>query len=170
MLSLIVSLDNKGGMGNDGKVPWHLPPDLKRFQQYTQGKWLVYGRRTWEGINKLMPRRHVVVVSRKKGGFALFEQDAVSTVTNAEDLPTLLKMGVAGDYRPEMVVGGGRQIFQAALPLVQKIYLTTIPEDLGATNFFPPWDRSRWEVVLSEECEGQGPNARPHNFSVLIRK
>ena len=61
-LFLIVAAAANGMIGADGKLPWHLPADLKRFKVLTMGKPLVMGRKTFESLPGLLPgRRHIVL-------------------------------------------------------------------------------------------------------------
>ena len=47
-VSIIVAADERGGIGLGGRMPWHLPADLKRFKSLTMGKPIVMGRKTWD--------------------------------------------------------------------------------------------------------------------------
>ena len=62
IVSLIVAMDEKGGIGKQNQLPWHLPSDLKRFKKLTMGHHLVMGRKTYETIGKPLPGRKMIVV------------------------------------------------------------------------------------------------------------
>jgi dihydrofolate reductase len=42
---LVLARADNGVIGDDGKLVWHLPADLKRFKAMTMGKPMVKGRR-----------------------------------------------------------------------------------------------------------------------------
>jgi len=63
-ISLIVAMSINGVIGKDNRLPWHLPADLKRFKELTMGHTIVMGRKTWDSINRLLPGRRTVVVTR----------------------------------------------------------------------------------------------------------
>jgi dihydrofolate reductase len=64
IISLIVAMDEKRGIGKAGKLPWRLSSDLKRFKELTMGHHLIVGRKTFESIGKPLPGRQMIVVTR----------------------------------------------------------------------------------------------------------
>src|SRR6185295_9087482 len=64
---LIAAVAKNGVIGIGGKLPWHLPDDLKRFKQLTLGNPILMGRKTHESIGKALPGRTNVVVTRREG-------------------------------------------------------------------------------------------------------
>ena len=102
-LSIIVAADERGGIGRDGGLPWHLPADLKRFKALTMGKPIVMGRRTWDSIGRPLPGRRSIVVSRQAGlahrgrrGGGLARGQALRA---AADAPEICVIGGAELYR-----------------------------------------------------------------------
>ena len=67
LVSIVVAMDERNGIGRAGGLPWRLPEDLRRFKVLTLGKPVVMGRRTWESIGKPLPGRHNLVVTRRPG-------------------------------------------------------------------------------------------------------
>ena len=65
MITLIVARADNGVIGRDGKLPWHLPADLKRFKALTMGKPMIMGRKTFESLPGLLPGRRHIVLTRK---------------------------------------------------------------------------------------------------------
>ena len=66
-LSIIVAMDEKSGIGKNGKIPWHIPEDLKHFKQITSSHPVIMGRKTFESIGKPLPNRTNIVVTRELG-------------------------------------------------------------------------------------------------------
>ena len=63
-VSLIAAIDQKRGIGKRGKLPWHLPEDLKRFKELTIGHTVVMGRKTFESIGRVLPNRTNIIITR----------------------------------------------------------------------------------------------------------
>src|SRR5262245_32482835 len=121
-LSLIVAMDRKGVIGRAGGLPWRLSADLKRFKALTMGHHLIMGRKTFDSLGRPLPGRVMVVISREKARPEVRDQksDAVAVVRSLDDA---LKMA-AGDA--EVFVIGGGQIFELALPRVERMYVTWV--------------------------------------------
>ena len=63
-LTLIAALDLENGIGKNNQLLWHLPDDFARFKQLTMGHCVIMGRRTWESLPKLLPKRTHIIISR----------------------------------------------------------------------------------------------------------
>lgn len=162
-ISLIVAVDERGGIGLKNRLPWHLPDDLKRFKQLTMGHYLILGRKTYESIGKPLPGRKIIVLSRsqreKGDADVLFAQDFDSALAICRQ---------AGET--EVFVAGGAEVFQAALPRAQKIYLTRVLATVEADTFFPPWDETEWVIVHQFEHPADEKHAFPFCFLELVRR
>lgn len=191
MISLIVAMTKNGVIGDGNRRPWHLPPDLKRFRDLTLNKPCIFGRRTYDALplpadgSEPLKDRDVWVMTRNhewepkhSGGFVWpFRREAFweQLVTLDAGHPEVMVCGGAFVYREALALTrhkGGID-WEKAPPLVQRIYLTEIHDNVPGSVFFPPWDRSAWRVVQEEYWQprdGAGSNAMPHVFSVLERK
>jgi len=127
-------------IGRDNRLPWHLPADLKRFKALTMGHTIVMGRKTWESINRLLPGRRTVIVTRNR------ELEVEGAVV-AASLADAIAASAADD---EIFVIGGEQIFRLALPLADRVYLTTVDADYEGDTFMPALDPADWRIVSSE--------------------
>jgi len=137
---LVAAVAKNGVIGARGKMPWHLPEDLKHFKQLTLGHPVIMGRRTWESLGKPLPGRENIVVSRKAG----FEAPGASVATTVEAAVALC----TGE--PVAFVIGGAEIYAAAMPLADGIVLTEIQRDYEGDTNFPGWDRKAWRVAQRE--------------------
>lgn len=122
MLNLIVAISKNHVIGHKGTLPWSFPEDLQRFKRITMGSTLIMGRKTHESIGRALPGRRNLVVSRTltnaPAGVELV-RNITEAITLALDVPD-------GQPTPEMFVIGGASIYTAALPLVQRVYLTEV--------------------------------------------
>jgi dihydrofolate reductase len=137
---LIAAVAKNGVIGAGGKLPWHLPEDLKHFKNLTLGHPIIMGRRTWESFSKPLPGRESIVVSRTPG----FEAPGASVAATLEAAVALC----AGE--PLAFVIGGAQIYAAALPLADGLVLTEIERDFVGDTRFPAWDRRNWRETQRE--------------------
>jgi dihydrofolate reductase len=159
-VSIIVATDDRGGIGFDGRLPWRLPEDLRRFKAITMGKPIVMGRRTWDSLGRALPGRHNIVISRRSG------IDAPGA-TVVDSLPAALS--AAGDV-PEICVIGGAEIYQLALPLADEIHLTRVHSVVDADRFFPSIDGAEWEEVRREDRPADERHAYAYSFIELARR
>jgi dihydrofolate reductase len=147
LLAMVVAIGDNGAIGKDGKVPWRIPEDMKHFKNVTMGHAIIMGRKTWDEVGRPLPGRRNLVVSRQPG----------LTLEGAEVFPTLEAAIVAARATdPEPHVIGGSTIYDAAMPLATRIYLTEVHRDVEADTFFPPFDRSVWREVSRRPAETEG--------------
>lgn len=162
IISLIVAMDEKGGIGKDGRLPWRLPSDLKRFKQITMGHYLVMGRKTYETIGKPLPGRRMIIVTRQKDYFI----EGCIIVGSLKEAINLAD----SDHEEELFIIGGGEIFHQAIQLANKIYLTTVFTDVDADVFFPRIDPAHWLYGSSAETSPVDNDEYGSDFKVLIRK
>ena len=136
---LVVAIAQNGVIGNNGLIPWHISDDMKRFKALTLGHTVVMGRKTWDSLpRKPLPGRINVVVTRQKDW-----QAEGAVVVNS------LGQATAGTSGTVMVIGGA-EIYERALPLASRIELTEIHKDFEGDARFV-LDRTGWHETLREE-------------------
>jgi dihydrofolate reductase len=142
-VNLIVAWARGGVIGRAGALPWHLPEDLRRFKQITLGHPMIMGRRTWDSIGRPLPGRRSIVVSRNPDWSA----------AGCETAPGLAQALALCAGVPEVFVIGGAQLYEHALPLAGRLFVTDIDADFEGNVRFPPLDLSRWRRIGSERLE-----------------
>jgi len=158
-IALIVAADERGGIGRDGGLPWRLPDDLRRFKVLTMGKPILMGRRTWNSIGRPLPGRRSIVVSRQPG----------LVIEGAEVAGSLEEaLRLSGEV-PEVCVIGGAELYRAALPLADTIYLTRVHATVPADTFLPALNPSDWTVASREEHPEDERHAHSFSFIELQR-
>ena len=158
-VSIIVATDEHGGIGLDGRLPWHLPEDLKRFKALTMGKPIVMGRRTFESIGRALPGRRNIVVSRQPQ----FRVDGCTVVPSLE-----AALAAAGEAEETCVIGGA-EIYRLALPLADTLHLTRVHATLDADAFFPAMDMAEWEELAREDRSADDRHPYAYSFVTLRR-
>lgn len=156
-IALIVAVATNGVIGKDGRLPWHLSEDLKRFKALTMGHHLVMGRKTWESIGRALPGRTSVVITRRLG-YQAAGAIVVRSMTEA------LQQCV-GD--PEVFVIGGGEIYREAMPLADRIYLTEVHAEVQGDTSFPSLEPGKWREVSREQVRGSGTETIDYDFVTL---
>jgi dihydrofolate reductase len=140
---LVAAVAANGVIGVDGKLPWHLPEDLKHFKKLTLGHPVIMGRRTWESLGKALPGRENIVVTRTAG----YEAPGAAVAASLEAALALC----AGESI--VFVIGGQQLFAESLPMAVGVVLTEIRRDYDGDTWFPEFDRSEWREAQREAHE-----------------
>ncbi|MDG2381761.1 MAG: dihydrofolate reductase [Pirellulaceae bacterium] len=152
-LSLIVAVAENGVIGCEDNLPWRLSADLQRFKQLTMGHAILMGRKTYDSIGRPLPGRRSVVISRNPN-LAIEGCEVASTFDAALQL-------VSADS--EAFVIGGRQIYEMALPKVNRIYWTRVRAQVAGDVFFPEIDWNQWNMIGEEH--GCASDRNDHDFS-----
>ena len=160
LVSLVVAADARGGIGREGRLPWHLPADLKRFKSLTLGKPIIMGRRTQLSIGRPLPGRRNIVISRD-------QRLELAGCEIAGSLDAALRL--AGDV-PEACVIGGAEIYRLALPVAGVLHLTRVEAVVDADTFFPEIDPGEWEERQREPHAADERHAYPYTFLTLVRR
>jgi dihydrofolate reductase len=161
IISLIVAVDQKGGIGKNNQLPWHLSSDLKRFKSITMGHHLVMGRKTYETIGKPLPGRTMIVVTKNPsyhpGGCII-----------ANSIEQALKVAEANNEDEVFIIGGG-EIFTQSIDIANKIYLTTVHAVTNADVFFPKITDPSWKISWSEEINKDINDEHGSDYKIMVR-
>jgi len=159
VLSIIVAMSENRVIGRAGTLPWHLSADLKRFKKLTMGHAIVMGRKTYESIGRPLPGRVSIVLSRDPKYLVA----GVDVVEN-------LEQALAKTREEEVFVIGGAQLYEIALPLAERLYLTEVGTTIDGDVFFPTCDWSQWELIKSLPTEIDEKSGLPYCFKTYHRK
>ncbi|XWN35450.1 MAG: dihydrofolate reductase [Roseivirga sp.] len=161
LISLIVARTENHVIGNNNQLLWHLPADLQHFKRTTLGHHVIMGRKTFASIPKPLSGRTLVVVTR-----ALHYRAAGSKVVH--DIATALSVAQqAGET--EVFIAGGGEIYQATLPLADKIYLTEVKTRLEGDTFFPALVPGEWTEVKRISHPADEKHLYAYDFVELMR-
>ncbi|MCC6873597.1 MAG: type 3 dihydrofolate reductase, partial [Sandaracinaceae bacterium] len=138
-IALIAAVARNGVIGRGGALPWRLPDELAWFKERTLGKPVIMGRRTWESLRGALPGRLNVVVTRNE----TYVAQGALVVASLDD--ALARCGGA----EEAVVIGGRDLYEAALPRADRLYLTHVEAEVDGDTHFPEVDLSEWIALES---------------------
>lgn len=165
IVAFVVAVGENGVIGRGGELPWRLPSDLKRFRKLTLGKPVIMGRKTYESIGKPLDRRDNIVVTRQPG----FGVAGVHVAANVADALALGRSLAAERGMDEAMVIGGAELFRAALPLTQRIYLTLVHASPPGDVLLEPFDPNMWRQAAREDMPQTTDDQFPADFIVLDR-
>ena len=148
ILSLIVAVADNGVIGREGKLPWRLGSDLRRFRKLTMGHPLIMGRKTFEAIGKPLDGRDSIVVSR--GSVSLGASAGVFAASSLEEALTIARTQAKARGVKEAFVIGGAELFEAALPHANRVYLTRVHGSPEGDVSWEPALGSEWREVSRE--------------------
>ena len=147
-VSLIVAMSEDGTIGDKGKIPWHIREDLQRFKRLTMGHPIIMGRPTYESIGKPLPGRTNIVLTQNPNFTAPPE------VLTFASLDAALDHCRAQNTESVFIIGGSK-IYQLALPLADKLFVTEVHQRVNGDTKFPDYDRTEWAETAREsgpEC------------------
>jgi len=159
-LALIAAVAQNGVIGRDGKLPWRLPEDLRRFRALTSGHAVVMGRRTWESLPHALPGRQNIVVTRRPG----FEAQGALVADSLERALALVSAPP-----PAFCIGGG-ELYRAALPYASAAFVTEIARAFEGDATFPPLDPGEWHETAREPHRLEGPDGFAYAFVTYERR
>lgn len=156
MITLILARAKNGVIGVDGRLPWHLPADLKRFKALTMGKPMVMGRKTFDSFPAPLPGRRHIVLTRQHD----WQAEGAEVV---HDVESALSLAGAG----EVAVIGGAEIFALFLDRANRIELTEVDCAIEGDAAVPPFG-GEWREVAREE-HGADAGRPGYSFVTLDR-
>jgi dihydrofolate reductase len=165
LVSLIAAVAENGVIGRNGELPWRLSADLKRFKALTMGHPIIMGRHTWDSIGRTLPGRTSIVVTRQTHW-----TPPLADVKVVHDIEGALKAAAAapGGDREAFIIGGG-ELYSAALPHANRLYLTSVLSAVEGDATFPPYNANEWRLLTSENHAADAKNDFAHVFEVYER-
>ncbi|QWC86714.1 dihydrofolate reductase [Nocardioidaceae bacterium] len=136
---MVAAVAENGVIGDGPDIPWHLPGEQRLFKEATVGHVLVLGRTTHESIGRPLPGRTTVVLTRQVDWSA----DGVHV---AADLAAALALAdeLVGGTTAEVRIGGGAQVYAAAMPYADEQLLTRVPLSPPGDVHYPAYDEVDW--------------------------
>lgn len=157
--SLIVAMTKDRVIGRGGGLPWRLSSDLKRFKRLTMGHTIIMGRKTYESIGRLLPGRKTVIVSRN----SRYAIDGARVAASVEEAFFL------AEGSDEAFIVGGAAIYAAALPIVERLYVTLVESDAKGDTFFPLFEWDHWRLLEEEQVPAGERDECPTIFRIYDR-
>ena len=151
---IVAAMARNRAIGLDGRMPWHLPRELRHFKETTMGKPIVMGRRTWESIGRPLPGRQNLIVTSNPS----LRAEGCEVVGSLEE-------AVDRSGGSEVMIIGGGQLYREALPVTDRMILTLVECEPAADTWFPRWDEGEWcRVAVREERADEN---NPFDYRVI---
>lgn len=161
-VALIWAMGENRVIGRGNALPWRLPGEMQYFRAITLGKPVIMGRRTFESLPKPLPGRTNIVVSRD----LQVEHPRVVVVRSLEAALAIGREQAAADGQDEVIVMGGAELYAAALPLADRLYLTLVHASPEGDVFFPEFDAACWREMRRLRVPADADNV--HDYSLIL--
>jgi len=161
-VSMILAMDENKGIGINNKLPWSLSDDVKRFRSLTMGHHIIMGRVTYESIERPLPGRSNVILTKNKayqapGCVILHDpEDALEYARNNEET--------------EAFIIGGAQICEVYMPVTDRIYLTVVHTQGDADTYFSSYIEDEWFEISSQYFPADEDNQFASTYQILEKK
>jgi dihydrofolate reductase len=137
-ISLIAAIARNNTIGKDNTLLWHVPEDLKLFNQTTMGHFVLMGRKTFESLKEILSGRKVIVISKNKE----FQPDFdCSVFYNISDGINEAKK----NEETELFICGGGAIYEQTIGIADAMYITELDKDFFGDTSFPFIDKTIWQ-------------------------
>ena len=161
MLTMIAAAAENNALGKDNDLVWHLPIDFKHFKKLTSDHCIIMGRKTFESLPGLLPKRTHIVITRQKD-YSAKGCIVVSSIKEA------IEVAYKNDNNP-FIIGGG-EIYKQAIEIADKIELTRVHTVVEADTFFPEIDEVVWRVTKEEPYSKDLKHSFDFTFLTYVRK
>lgn len=161
-ICIVVAMASNKVIGKDGKLPWHIPEDLKYFRNLTKGHPVIMGRKTFESIlSRLgghpLSDRTNIVLSR----YHDLNHWGKNVITASSFEDALDKASKAPKISDKVFVIGGESVYYQALPFATRMYITMLFRHFDGDAFFPEID-STWGSpnIINDEAHDSDDKIR----------
>ena len=146
-ISMIACVGKNLELGKNNDLIWHLPNDLKYFRKVTSGKTVVMGRRTFDSLPGVLPKRRNIVLQMP-------DEKNINGVEIFNDIPSIID-NVKNEE--EVFIIGGASIYKQFLPYANKLYLTEVDDEcLEAEVYFPKFNKDDYNIEVVGNNEDNG--------------
>lgn len=160
MITMIAAAGENNALGKDGKIVWHLPNDYKRFRRLTTGHHIIMGRKTYESLQKPLPNRKHIIITRQKD-YKVEDCIVVDTIEKA--------LEACPKEEDSFIIGGG-EIYTIGISYADKIELTRVHGSFEADAYFPEIDKTEWKLEKSEFNEKDDFHKYEYTYETYLRE
>lgn len=158
-ITLIAAMSKNNVIGDNNRLPWRLPTDLAHFREKTVGNYILMGRKTFESLgSKPLPLRKNIVLSK-----SIKETDLKDTLFMSSFKEAVKRVS---NYTDQLIVIGGSQIYQTALPYANNLIITEVDLDIEGDAYFPKITQD-WKI--EKETDWMIDPLSPQNLRYRIK-
>lgn len=166
MISAVVAVDKRNGIGKNGDLLFAIPKDMERFIEITKYKAIVMGRKTFDSIGgEPLPIRTNIVITRNERTILsnarenlekIKNHNANETATslvvaNMETVKAYITDNINSKSDDEIIIIGGGEIYKELLPYCDTVYLTKYYDHFEADTYFPTLNKNEWQISYQSE-------------------
>ena len=156
VISHLVAVSNNNVIGKNNDLPWKLKKDLQHFKNYTTGKTIVMGRKTYESIGRPLPNRRNIIIS-----------STIKSIDGAQVFSSLETALEALKHEDEIIITGGSYLFNDTADIVNKLVITFVDTSIEDGDvFYSDIDYEKWDLV--EESFFHKDNENEYDFSIKV--
>jgi dihydrofolate reductase len=160
MITIIAAIAKNNALGKNNQLIWHLPADLIRFKKTTLHHYVIMGRKTFESLNKPLPNRTTVIVTRNKN----YKADGCIVVHSLKDALEVSK------NEENIFILGGAKIYEQAIKVADVLDITLVHYKFEADVFFPEIDKTIWKENSRQDFKADEKNKYDYSFVTYTRK
>ncbi|MGK0188192.1 MAG: dihydrofolate reductase [Verrucomicrobiales bacterium] len=164
MVTMICAMTHARVIGaQGGGIPWHLPRDIAHFRAYTNGKFMLVGRKTFQEMNGWFTTQSPLILTSHEN----FQSEVGTAVHSVAEA---MALAVQSRASCELLVSGGAQVYAAALPYADRLVLTIVDADIEGTAKFPDYlAHAHWTTISEQSFPADGDNQFGMTFLTLDR-
>lgn len=162
IISLIVAASENNAIGKKGELLWSLPIDMRFFKDTTWGMVVIMGRKTYESVDKPLPGRLNIVITKQKD----WKREGTQV---AADLADAIKQAKAANTKEVFIIGGG-EIYKQSMDIADKIYMTRVHANLEGDTYFPEIDESKWILEHNKDFFKDEKHAYDFSFQRFLKR
>lgn len=151
-VSLVAAISENRVLAKEGKIPWKIPADKKRYRDKIKGHVIIAGRKTFDASYTETVN---VVVTRDSNYQPPIPAIVVSSIDEALEIAKSDEVLQKAQSQDEVMVIGGGEIFRETIVYAYKLYLTIVHQTVEGDTFFPDYSEFK-KVTFSEEGEENG--------------
>ncbi len=158
----MVAASTNNVIGKNNQLPWKLPNDFKYFKNKTWGLTVIMGRKTYESLQKPLPGRYNIVITKNQDWSA-------EDVTVSHTLEDALAKATETDCKKVYIIGGA-EIFKQTINLIDTIYLTRVAGEFEGDAFYPVIETDEWEMISEDKHQKDDKHAYNYAFQIWKKK
>ncbi len=149
ILSHIVAIDQKNGIGKNNNLLISIPEDMKHFRETTKGKIMIMGRKTYDSLGKPLPGRYHIVISRQP----LKSELPIVKYVSSLDEAIKAAQSLVSEWPKEVFIIGGAEIYKQSLSQTDRIYVSKIEKTFDADTFYPDVNWNEFDLEKKIQYE-----------------
>lgn len=159
ILTSIAAMSKNHCIGVNNDLPWNIPEDMKHFRETTRGKIVIMGRKTLESMNGPLPKRRNLILTRDQS----YRCEGVEVFHSLEEVLGQLKSENLPKEEEVFICGGG-EIYEQAMPFINRLILTIIDKEIDGHAFFPEINWNEFEIEKEVQSSQQEPEPLDYTF------